>query len=62
MGSVALAQNGKIIYQKSIGYTDVATGKNTFTYTKAGIEIEFNPEENSMILKQSGGEFKFAKE
>lgn len=38
------------------------TGKNKFKFSRAGVVLVFNPKENTMILKQGGGEFKFTKE
>lgn len=37
-------------------------GKNKFEFSRAGVVLIFNPEENSMLLKQGGGEIKFTKE
>ena len=39
-----------------------ATAKDKFEFRQAGIVMEFNPEEKSMILKQAGGEFNYTKE
>lgn len=39
-----------------------ATGKDIFKFDQAGIVMEFNPNENKMILKQGGGTFNFTKE
>ena len=39
-----------------------ATEKDTFKFYQAGIVLEFNPSENTMILKQGGGQFAFKKE
>ncbi|MGA9590385.1 MAG: peptidase, partial [Salegentibacter sp.] len=36
--------------------------KTRFTFEQAGIELVFNPDKNSMLLKQGGGEFHFEKE
>lgn len=38
-----------------------ATEKDTFKYYKTGITLEFNPAENTVILKQGGKEFVFTK-
>ena len=39
-----------------------ATGKDTFEFSPAGVEIQFIPEKNLLILKQGGGEFTFTRE
>ncbi len=39
-----------------------ATAKDKFKFEQAGVIIEFNPEENTMLLKQVGGKFTFTKE
>lgn len=39
-----------------------ARGKDVFTFDRAGIILEFNPEKNTAILKQGGGNFTFTKE
>lgn len=39
-----------------------AKEKNIFTFDRAGIVMEFNPEVKTIVLKQGGGEFTFTKE
>ncbi|MCB0497896.1 MAG: beta-lactamase family protein [Cyclobacteriaceae bacterium] len=39
-----------------------ASEKDIFKFDRAGIILEFNPEEKTMILKQGGGVFTFTKE
>ena len=39
-----------------------ATEKDKFEFVQAGIIIEFNPTDKTLLLKQGGGTFKFAKE
>ncbi|MGJ1269219.1 serine hydrolase domain-containing protein [Sphingobacterium spiritivorum] len=39
-----------------------ATEKHKFKFDQAGIVMEFNPDNNSFVLKQRGGEFLFTKE
>jgi D-alanyl-D-alanine carboxypeptidase len=39
-----------------------ATAKNKFKFDQAGIILEFNPAEKTMILIQGGGQFTFTKE
>lgn len=38
------------------------TEKDKFRFDQAGVVLEFNPTENTMILKQGGGQFLFTKE
>jgi D-alanyl-D-alanine carboxypeptidase len=39
-----------------------ATEKNKFKFDQAGVVMEFNPAEKTMVLKQGGGEFLYKKE
>ncbi|MGD9993657.1 MAG: serine hydrolase domain-containing protein [Salinivirgaceae bacterium] len=39
-----------------------ATAKDKFKFEQAGIEMEFNPDENTMLLRQGGTLFTFKKE
>jgi len=39
-----------------------ATAKDVYKFEQAGLVMEFNPQENSLILKQGGGEFLFKQE
>lgn len=39
-----------------------ATAKDKFKFDPAGIALEFNPTDKTMILKQGGGQFNFSKE
>ncbi|HNW76072.1 MAG TPA: serine hydrolase domain-containing protein [Bacteroidales bacterium] len=39
-----------------------ASGKDKFVFDQAGIVMEFNPSEKTMLLKQGGGQFLFTKE
>ncbi|MBN2280672.1 MAG: beta-lactamase family protein [Candidatus Marinimicrobia bacterium] len=43
-------------------FTLEATEKDQFTFDQAGIVLEFNPADKTMILKQGGGQFTFTKE
>ncbi|MBT8220821.1 MAG: beta-lactamase family protein [Bacteroidia bacterium] len=38
------------------------TAEHIFRFEQAGLVMEFNPDESSMVLKQGGGEFKLSKE
>jgi hypothetical protein len=37
-------------------------GKDSFEFSPAGVEIQFIPQKNLLILKQGGGEFSFKRE
>ncbi|MCZ2395485.1 MAG: beta-lactamase family protein [Chitinophagales bacterium] len=39
-----------------------ARGKDVFTFDRAGIVLEFNPENKTIVLKQGGGKYTFTKE
>ncbi|WP_143962311.1 serine hydrolase domain-containing protein [Litoribacter populi] len=39
-----------------------ATDKDKFEFDQAGLVLKFNPKEETMVLKQGGGEFDFKKE
>ncbi|WP_207532421.1 serine hydrolase domain-containing protein [Desertivirga arenae] len=39
-----------------------ATEKDKFSFSQAGVVLEFNPSEKTMLLKQGGGEYKFSKD
>lgn len=43
-------------------FTLTPTGKHTFEFVKAGVEIEFEPYENNLVLKQAGQLFKLKKQ
>jgi hypothetical protein len=38
------------------------TLKNIFVFEKAGVELEFKPDTEEMLMKQGGKEFLFSKE
>ncbi|MBS9522582.1 beta-lactamase family protein [Litoribacter alkaliphilus] len=40
----------------------IATDKDKFEFDQAGLVLEFNPSEETMIMKQGGGAFEFKKE
>jgi CubicO group peptidase (beta-lactamase class C family) len=42
-------------------FTLETIGKDSFEFSPAGVEIQFIPEKNLLILKQGGGEFTFLK-
>ena len=43
-------------------FTLETIGKDSFEFSPAGVEIQFIPEKNRLILKQGGGEFTFTRE
>ena len=43
-------------------FTLETIGKDSFEFSPAGVEIQFIPEKNLLILKQGGGEFSFKRE
>jgi len=43
-------------------FTLETIGKDSFEFSPAGVEIQFIPEKNLLILKQGGGEFTFTRE
>jgi CubicO group peptidase (beta-lactamase class C family) len=43
-------------------FTLETIGKDSFGFSPAGVEIQFIPEKNLLILKQGGGEFTFTRE
>ena len=43
-------------------FTLETNGKDSFEFSPAGVEIQFIPEKNLLILKQGGGEFSFKRE
>ena len=43
-------------------FTLETIGKDSFEFSPAGLEIQFIPEKNRLILKQGGGEFTFTRE
>lgn len=57
-------QNGTLVAQATGQPALILTAseKDKFIYEAAGIVMEFNVQENSMVLKQSGGSFLFTKE
>ena len=57
-------KDGKLIGQGSgqAPFPLEPTAKDKFEFPQAGVVMEFNPAENTMILKQGGGSFNFSKE
>lgn len=62
---ITITKNDKTLIAQATGQSSfalVATEKDTFKYDQAGIVLEFNPTNKTMILKQGGGIFNFNKE
>ena len=45
-----------------LSFTLELIGKDSFEFSPAGVEIQFIPQKNLLILKQGGGEFSFKRE
>lgn len=45
-----------------LSFTLELIGKDSFEFSPAGVEIQFMPQKNLLILKQGGGEFSFKRE
>jgi len=56
--------NGKLFGQATgqSSFPLEATGKDKFEFVQAGIILEFNPTDKTMVLKQGGGVFSFVRE
>jgi len=62
---ITISKDGKTLIAQATGQASFpleATDKHIFKYDQAGLELEFKPEEKTMILKQGGGVFTFTKE
>lgn len=62
---ITITKNNKTLIAQATGQPAFpldAIEKDKFRYDPAGIVIEFNPEEKTMILKQGGGQYIFKKE
>ena len=62
---IAVTQNQNGLMAQATGQAAFpldAVEFNKFKFDQAGIVMEFNPSENSMLLKQGGGEYLFKKE
>ncbi|MDQ3016689.1 MAG: beta-lactamase family protein [Bacteroidota bacterium] len=61
---ITITQEGKILIAQGTGQSSFsleATAPNQFKFDRAGIVLEFNVEDKTMLLKQGGGEFLFKK-
>jgi hypothetical protein len=62
---ITISKKNKILMGQATGQPSFpleATDKDKFKFDPAGLVLEFNPTEKTMILKQGGGEFMFSKE
>lgn len=62
---ITVTKNNKTLIAQATGQPSFpleATGKDKFKFDQALLVMEFNPAEKTMILKQGGGVFNFAKE
>lgn len=62
---ITISKNNKTLIAQATGQASFqleATGKDKFKFDQAGIVMEFNPAEKTMLLKQGGGKFAFTKE
>ncbi len=62
---IAVTKENKTLIAQATGQSSFpleATEKDKFKFDQAGIVMEFNPTENTMILKQGGGQFIYIKE
>lgn len=62
---ITITKDDKTLVAQATGQASFAleaTGKDNFKFDRAGVVLEFNPTDNTMILKQGGGIFNFKKE
>ena len=62
---ITITQQGDILMAQATGqpaFPLEATGKDTFAFEQAGVQMQFAPAESQMIMKQNGMEFTFVKE
>jgi CubicO group peptidase (beta-lactamase class C family) len=60
-----VSRNGEILNAQATGQPSFpleATDKDKFAFAQAGIVMEFNPSEKTMLLKQGGGQYLYRKE
>ncbi len=61
---ITVLKDGKILTAQATGqgaFPLEASAKDKFVFDQAGIVMEFNPSEKTMVLKQGGGQFLFKK-
>jgi len=62
---ITITKNDKTLIAQATGqpaFPLEATEKDKFKFVRAGIVLEFNPTEKTMLLKQGGGQFLLVKE
>jgi CubicO group peptidase (beta-lactamase class C family) len=62
---ITITKNNKTLIAQATGqsaFSLEATATDKFKFDQAGVVLEFNPVEKTMILKQGGGEFSFTKD
>jgi len=62
---ITITKDNKTLIAQATGQSAFpleATEKDKFKFDQAGVVMEFNPIEKTLILKQNGGQFKFLKE
>lgn len=62
---ITVTKDNMVIIAQATGQSSFpleATAKDKFKFDAAGLEMEFNPADKTMILKQGGGQFLFKKE
>lgn len=62
---ITITKKNKTLIAQATGQSSFplqATEKHKFEFKQADVILEFNPDKQSMLLKQGGGEFRFTKE
>nr|HMM18425.1 serine hydrolase domain-containing protein [Petrimonas sp.] len=62
---ITITKDGNTLIAQATGQSAFpleATEKDKFKFDRAGVVLEFSPTDNTMILKQGGGQFTFTRE
>ncbi len=62
---ITVTKNNNVLIAQATGQPSFpleATGEDTFKFDQAGVVLEFNPQDKTMLLKQRGAQFTFTKE
>ena len=62
---ISITKDGNTLIAQATGQSAFpleATEKDKFKFDRAGVVLEFSPADNTMILKQGGGQFTFTRE